>query len=195
MTNRRCTSLFKRNPIIAAVRTPKLLEDALSSDLEIIFLLCGNVFNLEKMVSLIHRSGKRAFVHLDLVKGFAQDSYFVKYLADEVKPEGVISTKNALLQRAKQDGLTTIQRVFLLDSSALEVSISSIQKVRPNAVEILPGCSPKLISKITQNIDLPIITGGFVDTIEEIKRNLEAGALSCSTSDVDLWSTKLNLKE
>lgn len=191
MLSKRCRQLLERNPIIAAVRSPKQLDTALQSNTDVVFILCGNIFNLDKMVSLVKKNGKRAFIHLDLLKGFALDNYFVKYLAEEIKPEGVISTRNSLLQRAKQDGLSTIQRIFMLDSSALDVSLNSIKKVKPDAVEILPGCAPKLIEKIKPLIEQPIITGGFIDSIEDIKINLQAGAISSSTSNPELWSVNL----
>lgn len=188
MRNQRCTQLIKDNPVIAAVRSPKQLEAALNSKTNIIFLLGANIYNLDKMVTLVNQHNKSAFVHLDLLKGFAQDQYFIKYLAEEIRPEGIISTKNSMLQRAKQNGLSTIQRIFMLDSSALDVALNSVRKVQPDAVEILPGCAPKLITKIKDSIDVPIITGGFVDTLEDIQLNIKAGALSSSTSNTELWN-------
>ena len=41
---------MKNNPIIAGVKDEKNLEDALNSDCEIIFLLCGSIFNLKDIV-------------------------------------------------------------------------------------------------------------------------------------------------
>ncbi|MGI6110433.1 MAG: glycerol-3-phosphate responsive antiterminator, partial [Eubacteriaceae bacterium] len=103
-------------------------------------------------------------------------------------PAGVISTKNSLLQRAKQDGLMTIQRVFMLDSAALDVSLTAVRKVRPDAVEVLPGVVPKLITQVDEALNIPIITGGFIQTADEVKACLDAGAISCSTSDPKLWT-------
>lgn len=188
MSTLKCQHLFENNPVIAGVRSPKQLKEAIDSPTEVIFLLCGSIYNLEMMVNHIKQAGKSAFVHLDLIKGYGQDSYFIKYLADDIHPAGVISTKNSLLQRAKQDGLMTIQRVFMLDSAALEVSLNAVRKVRPDAVEVLPGVVPKLITRVDEALNIPIITGGFIQTAEEVRAGLEAGALSCSTSDPELWS-------
>ncbi len=191
MSTLKCTRLLENNPVIAGIRSPRQLSEALESNTDIIFLLYGNIYNLEKMVSLVRKAGKKAFVHLDLVKGFAQDSYFIKYLADEVHPEGIISTKNSLLQRAKQDGLMTIQRIFMLDSSALDVSLAAVKKVRPDAVEVLPGVCPKLLRNVSDSLDIPVITGGFIETEDEVRKSLEAGAVSCSTSKSSLWNFQI----
>jgi glycerol uptake operon antiterminator len=179
--------MFQDNPVIVAVRNPKDIYDAIRSDTKIIFLLTGNVFNLKKLVELCNKSGKYVFTHLDLIKGYSQDNYFIKYLKDEIKPTGIITTKNNVITRAKQENLMTIQRLFLLDSSAMDISISSARKIKPDAIEILPGLVPKLISSVKKEINIPIVTGGFIQTEEEVRSCLNAGALSVSTSHKPLW--------
>jgi len=187
MTTKKCYRLFKENPIIAAVKNPRDIYEAVSSETHVIFLLCGNIYNLKKIVEYVKASDKIIFVHLDLLKGFAQDTYFIKYLKDEIAPHGVISTKNALVSRAKQEGMLTVQRLFLLDSSAMDVSVTSANKIKPDAVEILPGLVPKLIQSVKKEIQIPIITGGFIETREEVLSCIQAGALSVTTSAKDLW--------
>ncbi|MGV8907048.1 MAG: glycerol-3-phosphate responsive antiterminator [Acetobacterium sp.] len=187
MSTRKCLLMFQDNPIIVAVRNPKDIYDAIHSESHIIFLLTGNVFNLKKMVELCNNAGKYVFTHLDLIKGYSQDNYFIKYLKDEINPTGIITTKNNIITRAKQENLLTIQRLFLLDSSAMDVSISSVRKIKPDAVEILPGLVPKLITSVKNQINIPIVTGGFIETEEEVRSCLAAGAISVSTSHKPLW--------
>jgi len=187
MSTRKCLLMFQDNPIIVAVRNPKDIYDAINSESHIIFLLTGNVFNLKKMVELCNNAGKYVFTHLDLIKGYSQDNYFIKYLRDEINPTGIITTKNNIITRAKQENLLTIQRLFLLDSSAMDISITSAKKIKPDAVEILPGLVPKLIKSVKSQINIPIVTGGFIETIEEVRSCLAAGALSVSTSHKPLW--------
>jgi len=181
--------MFQDNPIIVAVRNPKDIYDAIQSESQIIFLLTGNVFNLKKMVELCNKSGKYVFTHLDLIKGYSQDNYFIKYLKDEINPTGVITTKNNIITRAKQENLLTIQRLFLLDSSAMDISINSVRKIKPDAIEILPGLVPKLIKNVKKEINIPIVTGGFIETVEEVRSCLAAGAISVSTSHKPLWDS------
>jgi len=189
MSTRKCLLMFQDNPIIVAVRNPKDIYDAIQSESQIIFLLTGNVFNLKKMVELCNKSGKYVFTHLDLIKGYSQDNYFIKYLKDEINPTGVITTKNNIITRAKQENLLTIQRLFLLDSSAMDISINSARKIKPDAIEILPGLVPKLIKNVKKEINIPIVTGGFIETVEEVRSCLAAGAISVSTSHKPLWDS------
>lgn len=179
--------MFQENPVIASVRNPKEIYRAADSKAKIIFLLTGNIYNLSKMVDYCHAFEKQVFVHLDLLKGYAQDQYFIRFLREEIKPTGIISTKNASITRAKQEGLLTIQRLFLLDSAAIDSTLASAKKIKPDAIEVLPGLIPKMISRIKAEVDIPIITGGFVETEAEVKSCLEAGALSVSTSCEALW--------
>lgn len=187
MSTQKCFLMLQDNPIIVAVRDPRDLKDALDSQSQIIFLLTGNVFNLKKMVEICLKAGKFVFVHLDLIKGYSQDNYFIKYLKDEIKPTGIISTKNNIISRAKHENLITVQRLFLLDSSAMNVSIESARRIKPDAIELLPGLVPKLIKLVQSKIDIPIISGGFIESPEEVRSCLLAGALSASTSHKPLW--------
>ncbi|MBQ3334026.1 MAG: glycerol-3-phosphate responsive antiterminator [Eubacteriaceae bacterium] len=195
MSTRKCFLLFRDNPVIAALRNPKDIHDAVDSPCSIIFLLTGNIYNLATMVGYINAAGKHAFVHLDLLKGYAQDQYFIKYLKEKIKPTGVISTRNGLITKAKQEGLLTVQRLFLLDSSAMDVALTSAKKIKPDAVEILPGLVPKLITQVRKELSAPIITGGFIQTEAEVVSCLSAGALASSTSDKSLWAQAEKIKK
>lgn len=188
MSTQKCFLMLKENPIIIAVRDPRDLADAIRTKSQIIFLLTGNVFNLKKMVEICLKADKYVFTHLDLVKGYSQDNYFIKYLKNDIKPTGIISTKNSVISRAKHENLLTVQRLFLLDSSAMDVSIESARRIKPDAIEILPGLVPKLITNVKSKVNIPIITGGFIETPEEVRSCLLAGALSSSTSHKPLWN-------
>lgn len=187
MSTRKCLLMFQDNPIIVAVRNPKDIYEAVRSQSKIVFLLTGNVFNLKKLVEICTKADKYVFTHLDLIKGYSLDNYFIKYLKDEIKPTGIITTKNNIITRAKQENLMTIQRLFLLDSSAMDISIDSAKKIKPDAVEILPGLVPKLIRSVKNEINIPIVTGGFIETEEEVRSCLAAGAIAASTSHKPLW--------
>lgn len=112
MSTQKCFLMLKENPIIIAVRDPRDLADAIRTKSQIIFLLTGNVFNLKKMVEICLKADKYVFTHLDLVKGYSQDNYFIKYLKNDIKPTGIISTKNSVISRAKHENLLTVQRLF-----------------------------------------------------------------------------------
>ena len=79
-----------RSPVIAAVKDTNALEAALASPSEIIFLLCGNIFNLQEIVERANRCGKDIYVHVDLIEGFSRDAVSLRYIAEKVHPTGII---------------------------------------------------------------------------------------------------------
>ena len=52
---------IRENPVIAAVSNLEKLEKAIKSPCEIIFLLTGNIFNLQELVNRVKTSGKSVF--------------------------------------------------------------------------------------------------------------------------------------
>ena len=128
---------LKNSPVIAGVKDIDDLDKALDSECKVIFLLCGNIFNLKECVSKAHKKGKIIFIHVDLVEGFSRDSTALRYISSEIGPDGIISTKNNLLKSAKAFGLLTVQRIFIIDSLSIGTAIKASQTINPDAVEIM----------------------------------------------------------
>ncbi len=106
-------------PVIAAVKDEPGLAAALKSECEVIFLLFGSVVNIPDLVERVRAAGKLAIVHIDLLDGLSQREVAVDGLVRMCAPDGVISTRPALVRRARHLGLVTVQRAFILDSLAL----------------------------------------------------------------------------
>jgi len=176
------------NPIIAAVNDLNLLDEAIESSVEVIFLLTGTIFELKSIVDRIKSSEKMLFIHFDLMEGFSKDIMGLNYLLDNVKPDGIISTKNHLVRHAKKRGFFSIQRLFLLDSLNLQSGIHSIRSNNPDAVEILPGVMPKVTKMIVGQTQKPIITGGLIMDKEDVIISLNAGATGISSSCKEIWN-------
>jgi glycerol uptake operon antiterminator len=100
---------------------------------------------------------------------------------------GVISTKSGVILKAKKKGVLAIQRMFLLDSYALEKSYSIIEKTKPDYVEVLPGVIPSMIQEIKDRTQTKIIAGGLIRTVEDAQHVLDAGAESITTSNKEIW--------
>lgn len=180
-------SKIRENPIIAAVNNLEKLEKAIKSPCEIIFLLTGSIFNLQELVSRIKDHGKSVYVHLDLIEGFSRNVCALKYINEKIKPDGIITTKNSLIKAAKEMGLFSIQRLFMLDALSLESGINSIRNIRPDAVEILPGIMPRVTKIINTEVSIPIITGGLISDKEDVIASIKAGAIGVSTSKEEIW--------
>ena len=109
--------VLRRSPVIAAVRGQEALDAALASPVRIVFLLGGDPFTLPALTRRAREAGRPVFVHMDLVEGVGRDAAGVRWIARMVKPEGILSTRAPLLRAAAGEGLRTVLRMFLVDSS------------------------------------------------------------------------------
>lgn len=178
---------MKKCPIIAGVKDIEKFDDALNSPCEIIFLLCGSIFDIKETVRRAKEKNKTIFIHVDLLDGFSKDAVALKYIYEQVKPDGIISTKNSQLKAAKALGFMTVQRIFIIDSLSIETAIKASQMINPDAIEIMPGIMPKITKKLSDVLDVPVIVGGLVSEKEEIDKAISSGALGVSTSSKELW--------
>jgi glycerol uptake operon antiterminator len=177
------------NPVIAAVRDEAMLEHALECDVKVIFMLFGSIGDLEEQCARMRAAGKYVFLHVDLIDGLRPDNVGVHYIASRMKPTGIITTKSACIRMAHEVGLFAIQRIFLLDSSALRSGVQNIACCHPDLVEILPGASGKVLRIAKEQISLPLIAGGLINHKEDVISALQAGVIAVSTSREALWNT------
>lgn len=178
---------FENEPIIAAVKSEEQLQRALVSDCNIIFFLFGNICNISSLVQRVADAGKHSLVHVDLINGLAAKEIAADFIRSYTCADGIISTKPQLLRHAREVGLITVLRVFILDSMALD----NIDKLRtacnPDLIELVPGIVPKVIRLVNSLYRTPIIAGGLIRDKEDTMSALSAGALSISTSCEAAW--------
>lgn len=176
------------NPVIAGVREDDKLDAALNSPVCAVFLLGGSIFDLPDKVGRIKRSGKRAFVHLDLCEGLKSDAAAVEWLYRRAQPDGLISTKASLLKTASSFHMLTIQRLFVMDSNAVAHGIKLLKNNPPDMVEVLPGLVYKGIEALSRALPCPVIAGGMITEASEVRAALYAGAVAVSTSATALYA-------
>ncbi|WP_246238192.1 glycerol-3-phosphate responsive antiterminator [Alkalicoccus luteus] len=177
--------------VIAAISREDQIEQAIQSKCNMAFLLTGDICGMEDVVRRLQNGGMSVFIHLDLIEGLKSDKKAVEFIAQNIKPEGIITTKPFLVKIAKSMNLITIQRLFILDTTAFQKGLQMIENSKPDAIEILPGIIPKVVDRIAKQNDIPIITGGLLETKQEVMNCLEAGALATSVGCTDLWNTEL----
>lgn len=182
---------MKKNPIIAAVKDLSNFDTALKSDCSIIFLLSGSIFNIKDVVAKAKQAGKLIFIHIDLLDGFSKDAVALKYISEEIKPDGIISTKNSQLKTAKSLGLLTVQRIFIIDSLSIDTAVKASQMIEPDAIEILPGIMPRITRQLSSSLSVPVIVGGLVSERVEVENAVKSGALGVSSSSKSIWEIKL----
>nr|WP_281063596.1 glycerol-3-phosphate responsive antiterminator [Halobacillus andaensis] len=171
-----------------AVKNMKDFEKLLQTSTDYIIILESRLGLLHKVVRAGQKAGKKVWVHVDLIQGLKADDYGMEFLGRVVKPDGVISTRSHVIQQAKKYKLTTVQRLFLIDSQAVEHNVAIIKKVMPDYVEVLPGIVPGMIKEIKDQIGVPVIAGGLIRTEKEANAAIQSGASAVSTSRSELWN-------
>ncbi len=175
------------NPIIASVSDLKNLDIALNSSCEIIFLSTGNIFNLKEISNRVASFNKSLYIYIDLIDGFSKDTWGLEYIVKNIQLDGIITSKQNLVKLSKDLGVFTIYRMFIPDSNALKQGMSFIKENHPHGLEILPAPIPKVISKIYNEIKIPIVASGLIMDIEDVNTILNSGALAISTSNENIW--------
>ncbi len=173
--------------ILPAIRNLKSFDLMLESDYEWLVLLNTHIAQLKAIVNRAKAHQKRMLIHVDLIDGLKSDEYATEFLAQEVQPDGIITTRNNVILSAKKKGLVSIQRLFLIDTMALESSLSQLERTKPDYVEVLPGVIPNMIEEISLRTNIPIIAGGLIRTTENVEQAIAAGATSVTTSRKELW--------
>lgn len=189
--NKEFLDKLEDSPIVAAVRNDEGLEACLKTEVEIVFVLYGDVCSVSGITEKIAKAGKTPVVHLDLIDGLSQREAAVDFLRKKTMAQGIITTRSSLISCIKERGLAAVLRVFILDSRAMDTvgkltrqSYSS----QPDVIEILPGTlAPKVISKIRKSADLPLICGGLISDREDVMNALNHGAIAVSATSPAIW--------
>ena len=177
---------MQANPIIVAIRDDEGLEGCLKADVQIVFVLYGDICSIGRIVERIKNAGKMAIVHVDLITGLSGKEICVDFLRNSTRADGIISTRVNMIQRAKELQMITVFRVFVIDSMALD-SLLGVKNLRPDAIDILPGLMPGIIRKVRALTGLPVLAGGLITEKQEVLQALDAGALAISSTAPAVW--------
>lgn len=173
--------------IIAAVQTDEDFEIALKSNPNTVFFLSPDIMELKYLAQKAHKHEKKLFIHLDLTTGLGKDRSGIEFAA-RAGVDGILSTRSSLIKAARECGLETVQRFFLVDGHSIDTTIESLKSSKADMIEVMPGIAPKIIKRLKSRIDVPIIAGGLIDEKEEVRVAIESGALAISTSASHLWN-------
>src|SRR6266849_7610851 len=187
MTKQEFLRLAHRFPVAAALKSSDDLQLAMDSDALLLFMLKGDAFQLAPLVAQAHKLGKGIVVHVDLVSGIGKDRAGIQYL-HQIGVDAIITSRSQLVSAGHAEGLITIQRLLLVDDSALETGVRTIARAAPDIVEVLPGIIfPEIASTLQQVLPGPFIAGGFIRNATEVARVKAAGAVLSSSSTFALW--------
>ena len=179
------------NPVIAAVKSDAGLQAAVEmEEIQVIFVLYGDVCTIPEILERIKAAGKKAMVHIDLIAGLSAKEISVEFIARQTRADGIITTKPALVRRAKELGIFAVLRFFVIDSLALK-NIENLEMQcgtsRPDFIEVLPGVMPKVLGRIAKVSRIPMIAGGLITETEDVIAALSVGAIAVSSTNQDVW--------
>ncbi|SFG48925.1 glycerol-3-phosphate responsive antiterminator [Oribacterium sp. WCC10] len=180
---------IESNPVIAAIKDDAGLERCLETDISVIFVLYGDVCSITDIVKRIKDAGKTVVVHVDLINGLSSKEISLDYIKAHTDADGIITTKPNLIRHAKELGLNTILRFFMLDTIALQnVEKQSHSDVQPDIIEVLPGILlPEFFEKIRRISRVRIMASGLISSKEEVLNALNNGVISISTTNQKIW--------
>ena len=165
--NRKRIEEFEDCPVIAAIKDEEGLKKCLHSDIQIVFVLYGDICNIGKIVGKLKAAGKTVIIHIDLIAGLSSKEIAVTYIKSVTHADGIISTKPGVIREAKEEGLFAIMRFFVIDSIAFDSIQKQTESVRPDMIEVLPGVMPKIIRRICRESRVPVIAGGLIADKED----------------------------
>ncbi len=178
---------LRRAPVVPAVRGPDdALRAALSGRHAAVFVLGGDVFRVLEAIEGAGGERPAVCVNVDMVGGISADASGLRFLAGRV--EGIISTHRHVIELAKGLGLVAIQRLFAIDSGAVERGTRLIGRADPHCVEILPALAlPEVLATHPGLLERPVLAGGLLKSEADVAALLAAGASGVSTSHEGLW--------
>ncbi|AMM34418.1 Glycerol-3-phosphate responsive antiterminator, GlpP [Sinomonas atrocyanea] len=180
-------AVLSRHPVIASVKDDDGLRAVLGAPCPVVFVLFGSVISIGGIVGTLKAAGKTVFVDVDLLDGFSSKPVVVDFLKASTQADGILSSKAAIVRAAKTAGLMAIHRLFLVDSFSYNNVPKQVGLSGADAIEILPGCMPRVISWLREDVDLPLIAGGLVCDKEDVIGALGAGAVAVASSNRGVW--------
>jgi glycerol uptake operon antiterminator len=184
----RITDVLSLHPVIASVKDEDGLRAVVQAPCPVVFVLFGSVMTIHGIVAALKKAGKTVFVDVDLLDGFSSKPITVDFLKAHTQADGILSSKSIMVRAAKSAGLLAVHRLFLVDSFSYNNVSKQVKISQPDAIEILPGCMPRVISWVREDTDIPLIAGGLVCDKEDVMAALGAGASAIASSNRDVWS-------
>ena len=187
MSNWLLSSIAKK-PSIAGIKDDEGLHQVVKSECKIVFVLYGDLLNIASIVSHLKDHGKMVFINVDLIDGFSNKDIVVQFLKQQTQTDGILSAKASIIKAAKAQGLFTIHRFFLIDSFSYHNLGRQVDISQPDCIEIMPGCMPKVIGWVVDEVSIPVIAGGLVCDREDAEAALKAGATAVSSTNPVVWA-------
>ncbi len=179
--------MFYNQQVLPAISNHQILKKFLDSSYTYGILMNFQLAQLKGLVDACHQKGKKILIHSELIKGLSHDEYGAIFLIQELKVDGIISSKPKVIEVCKKRKVIGIFRFFLKDSMSLEQSIALTLKIEPVYLEVLPASCTDMIEVIKKAVNSEILMGGLIQNINQVNKCLDAGAIAVTTSNPELW--------
>lgn len=190
-------SRLEEYKMVAAVKEPKFIERALANKehLSAVLLMTGTILTVKRYVDFIQSHGLPVILHVDKIGGLQMDRDGIEFIKRNVKPTAIVTTKSAVIKKAKLSGLFVIQRVFLIDTEVFKnlEEDANQKQIISDMIEIMPCRAPDFLRRLAKVSPVPIITGGLLNQFEHAEEALNNGALAITTSNAEMW--EFNFKD
>lgn len=194
-TLRQLLNMFEENPSIPGIKNDQDLNAVLKFGSRVVFVLYGNVLSVKTTIQKLKNAGNTVFVNTDLIEGFSSKDVVVDYLRQNTALDGILSSKAGMIRAAREFNLLAIHRFFIIDSFSFGNIGKQIDISKPDCIEMMPGCMPKVLSWVKEATNKPVIAGGLVCDEEDAQAALKAGAVAVSSTNRAVWNlslTKIN---
>ena len=181
--------------LLARCRTIPVIESRMqfvqaldSSEVEALLLRHCNVFELKTLLKQAFQRRVAVYVNVDHIDGIHPDAAGLHYLQAQFSIAGVVSNHPKTLALAKSFELETIQRIFAVDSTGLEMALDSVDPLHVDVLDISPALVvPYVVPRLMLPLPLPFIASGLISTIQQVQAVLDAGAVGVAVTRRELW--------
>lgn len=172
--------------LIPAISTHQSLKKFLVSEREYGIVMNFQLAQLSDIVQAMKQQQKKVWIHLELIKGLSNDEFGAIYCIQELKVDGIITTKPKVIELCRKRKTLGIMRFFLKDTLSLNQSLDLIQKTQPDLVEVLPAM-PESLRYLGGKVTSPVMLGGLIRSKEDVDACIKAGAVAVTCSLEELW--------
>lgn len=158
------------------------------SQIDAVVLRHCNLFEFSSLLHNAHRRALSVYVNIDHIDGIHADYAGLRYLAEQLHVTGILSNHPRTLSLGKSFGLETIQRIFAVDSTGLEMALETVDKASVDLLDVSPGMViPHIVPDLTKMLPLPFIASGLISTPQQVQAVLRSGASGVAVSRPELW--------
>ena len=159
-----------------------------SSSIQAVLLRHCNLFELASLMKQAKQRGISVYVNADHISGIVPDISGLRYLAEQFHIAGIVSSHPKILSTAKTFGLETLQRLYAVDSTGLEVALESVDRRVIDMLDISPALViPHIMPHLTNPLPLPFIGSGLIQTPQQKLAILRTGASGVAVARSELW--------